>query len=85
VHGLTNAIWQRPEPKPAVNKKRGVGAQQKRVGAKDEEQYREINLDPTGLLLLLLKVAVEPCSPTVINLPSHETMQAGVVNQGMPT
>ncbi|PYH28198.1 uncharacterized protein BO87DRAFT_453158, partial [Aspergillus neoniger CBS 115656] len=24
VHGLTNVIWRRPEPKPAVKRKRGV-------------------------------------------------------------
>lgn len=82
VHGLTNAIWRRPEPKPAVKRKRGADAQQKRVGAKDEgtapkkikfRHYRPLRLDQP--------VAVEPHSATAIHLPSHDTAQVGVISQ----
>ena len=82
VHGLTNAIWRRPEPKPAVKRKRGAGAQQKRVGANVEGAApKKIKFRHYRLLPLDQQVDVEPHSATAINLPSHDTAQAGFVNQ----
>ena len=82
VHGLTNAIWRRSEPQPAVKRKRGAGAQQKRVGANDEGAApKKVKFQHYQPLPLDQPVAVEPHSPTAIKLPSHDTAQAGFINQ----
>ena len=82
VHGLTNAIWRRPESKPAVKRKRGAVAQQNRVGSNDEGAApKKIKFRHYQSLPLDQQVAVEPHSATAINLPSHDTANAGFVNQ----
>ncbi|KAF9890711.1 hypothetical protein FE257_005577 [Aspergillus nanangensis] len=72
----------KPESKPAVKRKRGASAQPKRVRANSEEAIlKKIKFRYYQPLLLYQPVAVEPHSPTAVNLPSHNTTQVGFVNQ----
>ncbi|KAK1141018.1 hypothetical protein N8T08_009675 [Aspergillus melleus] len=84
VHGLTNAIWLRPEPKPAVKRKRGTGEQQKRAAVKDEgaasksikfRHYRPLPLDQP------VAADAEPHSPNAVHPPSHDAAQVGIINR----
>lgn len=81
VHGLTNAIWRKPESKPAIKRKRAASAQQKRVRANGEGAApKKIKFWQYQPVLLHQAVAVEPYSSTPVNLPSHDTVQAGFVH-----
>jgi hypothetical protein len=82
AHGLTNALWRRPEPKPAVKRKRGADAQQKRVRANAEGgALKKIKFRHYQPVLLHRPLAAEPHSPTTVSLPPHDAAQAGFVNQ----
>jgi hypothetical protein len=79
---MSPTVWRKPEPKPAVKRKGGTGAQRKRVGTNDEgETPKKIKFLHSQPVPLHRPFAVEPHLPTTINLPPHDTAQAGLVNQ----
>ncbi|RJE17656.1 hypothetical protein PHISCL_10006 [Aspergillus sclerotialis] len=79
---MSSTIWRKPEPKPAVKRKRGTGPHRKRVGANEEGAApKKIKFRHYQPLPHRQPVAVEPHSPTAVNLPTHNTVQAGFVNQ----
>lgn len=78
---MSSIIWRKPEPKPAVKRKRGTGPQRKRVGANEGAAPKKIKFRHYQPLPHRQPVAVKPHSPTAVNLSTHDTVQAGFVNQ----
>lgn len=81
VHGLTNAIWRKPEPKPAAKRKRGASAQQKRDEANDEGATpKQIKFRHYQPIPFHQPAAAEPHSHSMVDLSTHDAAQTAPVN-----